>query len=43
MDITTSFMASSNCGLYCDAKIDFVDIDLNDYNIDINRLKKLKS
>ena len=39
---TTSFVASSNCGLYCDAKIDFVDIDLNDYNIDINQLKKLK-
>ena len=37
---TTSFVASSNCGLYCDAKIDFVDIDLNDYNIDINQLKK---
>ena len=37
---TTSFVASSNCGLYCDAKIDFVDIDLNDYNIDIIQLKK---
>jgi len=22
-----SFVASANCGLYCDAKIDFVDID----------------
>jgi UDP-4-amino-4,6-dideoxy-N-acetyl-beta-L-altrosamine transaminase len=28
-----SFVASSNCALYCGAKIDFVDIDLKNYNL----------
>jgi UDP-4-amino-4,6-dideoxy-N-acetyl-beta-L-altrosamine transaminase len=28
-----SFVASANCGLYCGAKIDFVDIDPNTYNM----------
>ena len=28
-----TFVASANCGLYCGAKIDFVDIDPNSYNI----------
>ena len=28
-----SFVASANCGLYCGAKIDFVDIDENTYNL----------
>ena len=28
-----SFVASSNCALYCGAKIDFVDIDLRNYNL----------
>lgn len=28
-----SFVASANCGLYCGAKIDFVDIDPNTYNL----------
>lgn len=28
-----SFVASANCGLYCGAAIDFVDIDLCTYNI----------
>lgn len=28
-----TFVASSNCGLYCGAQIDFVDIDLISYNI----------
>ena len=28
-----SFVASSNCGLYCDAKIQFVDIDKNNFNL----------
>ena len=35
-----SFVASANCGLYCNAKVDFVDINLIDYNIDIDLLKK---
>ncbi len=38
-----SFVASSNCALYCGAKIDFVDIDKNTFNISIDALKaKLK-
>ena len=28
-----SFVASSNCALYCNASIDFVDIDANSYNM----------
>ena len=35
-----SFVASANCGLYCGAKVDFIDINLVDYNIDIDLLKK---
>ena len=34
-----SFVASSNAALYCGAKIDFIDIDSNTYNLDINLLK----
>ena len=34
-----SFVASSNCALYCGAEIDFVDISLDTYNIDINLLE----
>ena len=38
-----SFVASSNCALYCGAKIDFVDININTGLIDENLLeKKLK-
>ena len=38
-----SFVASSNCGLYCGAKIDFVDIDKDTFNISISELEnKLK-
>jgi len=28
-----SFVASANCGLYCGAKVDFVDIDQKTYNL----------
>ena len=35
-----SFVASANCGLYCGAKIDFVDIDNESFNISIPKLKK---
>src|SRR4051812_42850478 len=28
-----SFVASSNCALYCGAKVDFVDIDPHTYNM----------
>ena len=38
-----SFVASINCANYLNAKIDFVDIDLETYNLSINSLeKKLK-
>ena len=35
-----SFVASANCGLYCGAKVDLLDIDINDYNISIEFLEK---
>jgi len=39
-----SFVASANCGIYCGAKIDFVDIDQNSWNISIDNLEdKLNS
>ena len=34
-----TFVASANCGLYCGAKVDFVDIDNHTYNISIDALK----
>lgn len=39
-----SFVASSNCALYCGASVDFVDIDISSHNMDVNKLEeKLKS
>ena len=35
-----SFVASANCGRYCGAEIDFVDIDPLTYNLCINELEK---
>ena len=35
-----SFIASANCGLYCDAKVDFVDIDSSSYNLSTKELEK---
>jgi UDP-4-amino-4,6-dideoxy-N-acetyl-beta-L-altrosamine transaminase len=35
-----SFVASANCGLYCDARIDFVDIDKQTYNMSVEELEK---
>ena len=35
-----SFVASSNCGLYCGAKIDFVDIDPITFNISVKELEE---
>jgi UDP-4-amino-4,6-dideoxy-N-acetyl-beta-L-altrosamine transaminase len=35
-----TFVASANCGLYCGADIDFVDIDLNTYNMSIDALSE---
>lgn len=39
-----TFVASANCGLYCGANIDFVDIDPRTYNLSIPALEeKLRS
>jgi len=35
-----SFVASANCGLYCGAKVDFIDIDLDTYNLSVTALEK---
>lgn len=35
-----SFVASANCGLYCGAQVDFVDIDSHNFNIDVNLLEE---
>jgi UDP-4-amino-4,6-dideoxy-N-acetyl-beta-L-altrosamine transaminase len=35
-----TFVASANCGRYCGADIDFVDIDPQTYNISINALSE---
>lgn len=35
-----SFVASANCGLYCGAKIDLIDIDINNLNLSFDHLKK---
>ena len=34
-----TFVASANCGLYCGADVDFVDIDPDTYNISVEALK----
>ena len=42
--MSNTFVASANCGLYCGAQIDFIDIDKDTFNISIENLtKKLKS
>ena len=33
-----TFVASANCGLYCGAEVDFVDIDLSTFNMDVSAL-----
>jgi UDP-4-amino-4,6-dideoxy-N-acetyl-beta-L-altrosamine transaminase len=35
-----SFVASANCGLYCGAKVDFIDIDPLTYNLSTKELEK---
>ncbi len=34
-----SYVASANCARYCGAKVDFVDIDLNTYNMSVAALR----
>ena len=38
--VPNTFVASANCGLYCGAKIDFVDIDKDTFNISIKKLRE---
>lgn len=35
-----TFVASANCGLYCGAKVDFVDIDPRTYNMSVTALEQ---
>jgi len=35
-----TFVASANCGLYCGADVDFVDIDPNTYNMSPSKLEE---
>ena len=35
-----TFVASANCGLYCGAKVDFVDIDSRTYNLSVKELER---
>ncbi len=35
-----TFVASANCGLYCGAKIDFVDVDQDSYLMSVKALEK---
>ena len=35
-----SFVASANCGVYCGASIDLVDIDINTFNLTVKDLKR---
>ena len=40
---TNTFVASANCAVHCGAKIDLIDIELDTFNLDIDKLeKKLK-
>jgi UDP-4-amino-4,6-dideoxy-N-acetyl-beta-L-altrosamine transaminase len=38
--VPNTFVASANCALYCDADVDFVDIDHETWNISIEHLNK---
>lgn len=35
-----TFLASANCGLYCGAEVDFIDIDPRTYNLSVERLEE---
>ncbi len=35
-----TFVASANCGLYCRARVDFVDIDPRTYNLSLEELER---
>lgn len=35
-----TFLASANCGRYCGAEVDFVDIDARSYNLSVDQLEE---
>jgi len=37
--VTNTFVASANCGLYCGAQVDFVDIDPETWNMSVPKLR----
>ena len=37
---SNTFVASANCALLCGAKIDLIDIELDNYNLDIEKLEQ---
>lgn len=37
--VPNTFVASANCGLYCGARVDFVDIDPGTYNMSVTALE----
>jgi UDP-4-amino-4,6-dideoxy-N-acetyl-beta-L-altrosamine transaminase len=37
---TNTFVASANCALYCNASVDFVDIDPQTYNLSVDALEQ---
>mgnify|MGYP001342311835 CR=1 FL=1 len=38
--VPNTFVASANCALYCGATVELIDIDINNYNLSIDHLKK---
>jgi UDP-4-amino-4,6-dideoxy-N-acetyl-beta-L-altrosamine transaminase len=38
--VPNTFVASANCGLYCGARVDFVDIDPHSYNMSMEALEQ---
>ena len=37
---SNTFVATANCALLCGAKVDLIDIELKNYNLDVNLLEK---
>lgn len=38
--VPNTFVASANCGLYCGAQVDFVDIDADTWNLSVPKLEE---
>ena len=38
--VPNTFVASANCGLYCGAEVDFIDIDPQTYNLSVEKLER---